>query len=108
MIHFRIFGSTQQVVDGNIKIIGQCDQCFVVGLPRSGFITADAILVHIQIDGQPDLRYVPFFPQLFKSENAPSPLDKIIPKWYNPNIPFWYYPVKIEGIYTLPGRQGIK
>ena len=94
MIHFGIFGPAQEIVNGDIKIIGQSNERFIIGLPRLGLIPADAVLIHIQFDSQSNLRYVFFLPQLFESKNALSPLDKIIPKWYNPDIPFWYYSAK--------------
>lgn len=48
-----VIGALQKVVNGNMKIIGKEDQRAVVGFARTVFVSADAVLIHIQINGKP-------------------------------------------------------
>lgn len=89
-INGRVLRPAKQIVYGNIKIICEGDQRFIVRFPFPCLIAADAVLIHIQRHGQCYLRNMPPLSQFFQSENTASPLDIRIPKRYNQNIPFWY------------------
>ena len=51
-IHFRIIGSAEQVIDGDIEIIGKKDQRFIIGFALAVFIAAYAVLRHVEVKGE--------------------------------------------------------
>ena len=60
-IYLGIVCPFQKVVNGDIEIIRETDQCLVVRFPLAVFVAADAVLVHIQIHGQLELGDVALF-----------------------------------------------
>ena len=60
-----ILSPAQQIVDGNMKVIGKGDEGLVIGLPFFVFVAADGVLVHIQVKCQFYLRDAPLFAQFF-------------------------------------------
>ena len=46
------FGSAEEVVKGNVKVVRKFDQGGVVGLTFHIFITGDGVLIHVQVKSQ--------------------------------------------------------
>jgi len=49
-VDFGVVGTFQQIINGNIEIIGKPDQCSVIRFPRSIFVPADTVLIHTEIN----------------------------------------------------------
>lgn len=43
---FRIIGSFQKVIDGDIEVISEFNECSIVCFSFATFIATDAILIH--------------------------------------------------------------
>ena len=95
--------SAKQIIEGYVKIIRKFYKSFIIGFAFAILISADAVLVHIQVKSKLQLRYIPFFSQFFEPKFHfyllfflffEISLDIIIPFWYNLNIPFWDIAVK--------------
>ena len=71
-IRFGIVCSLEEIVDGDIEIIGKFNERLVVGLTRSGLVPADAVLIHVKIHRKLELRYSALFAQCFQSHCNPS------------------------------------
>lgn len=54
-VYGGVVGATQHVVDGHIEVVCQCDQGGIIGLAFFSLISADAVLVEIQLHGKCDL-----------------------------------------------------
>ena len=95
-VHLWIFRSAKQIIKRYAKVFRKAQKSRVIGLALTAFIAADAILIHIKIQGKLELGYAFFISQKLKSKQRYSPddvikiLDLIIPLWYNVDIPFWY------------------
>ena len=61
-IKLRIIRSAEQIVDGDIEIVREEDQGFVIRLAGFCLIPAYRILAHIQFHRQSDLREAFLFP----------------------------------------------
>ena len=64
-ICFRIVCSAQKIVYGYTKVVSETNKCSIISFTLSGFVTTNAILVHVQIHCQLELRYMFFLSNLF-------------------------------------------
>ena len=68
-IYFVFFiRSSEQIIQRNIKIIRKPYKSVVVRLPLSVFVSADTVLVHIQVKSELQLRNSSFFSQRSESK----------------------------------------
>ncbi len=73
MIHFWIVSSAQKIIHRNIKVISEKNKSGIVRLPFLGFVSANRILVHIELHSQPNLRNMFLLSKLFQSKNKYHP-----------------------------------
>lgn len=52
-----IICSFEQIIDGHIKIVGEFNQSVIVSFSYAVLITADTVLIHIQVNCQLKLGY---------------------------------------------------
>ena len=97
-VRFGVIGSSEQIVDGNVEIVRKSDQSFVVGFPFAGLVSADAVLVQMQIHCQFQLRNALCFPNFFQPYHHIHTSEKILSEILDTIIPLWYnikYPVLV-------------
>lgn len=48
----RVICPFEEVINGNAKIIGDCDQCLIIRLSFTAFIAAYCVLIHIKLNSE--------------------------------------------------------
>ena len=81
-------GSADEIVERDAEVIGKADQLLQTGLSFARLVTADGVLIGVEVHGEFELRDPLRFTQFPQPHTLASPyekrviLDFIIPRWY--------------------------
>ena len=64
-VYFGVIRSAEKVIERYAEVIGKAEQGFIICLALACFVTAYAVLIHIEVESELELRNFAFFTQFF-------------------------------------------